>query len=207
MTESIESFVAKLKSEGLEAGQQQADQLRQKAQHDADEILAKAKQQAEKIVADANAQAQSSLARSRTELELAARDAALKLREALTGVLQGVLAGPVQDQLSNAEFLKDLLKNIANQYAQADAKGIGSVKLNVAPELQSQLAQWASENLKAAQAGAVDVTGTLKQAGFELNTTGATIEVTQESVVATLMELVGPSLRDVFKTAMAGQKE
>ena len=42
---------------------------------------------------------------------------------------------------------------------------------------------------------------------FELNTTGATIEVTQESVVATLMELVGPSLRDVFQTAIPGQKE
>jgi hypothetical protein len=51
----------------------------------------------------------------------------------------------------------------------------------------------------------IDLQGVLKQAGFEYNATGATVEVTEESVVAVLAELVGPRLREIIDQAAAGK--
>ena len=119
MTETIESFVEKLKSEGVEEGKRQAEQLREDAEQQVQQIIDDAKKEAEKTVADANAQAESILARNRTELELAARDAILKLRESLENALQSVLTRPVEFKLNDAEFLKELIQSIMMRYIEA----------------------------------------------------------------------------------------
>ena len=49
----------------------------------------------------------------------------------------------------------------------------------------------------------IDLAGTLRQAGFEYNAGGATIEVTLESVVAVLSEMFSPRLREILATATA----
>lgn len=206
MTDTIESFVAKLKTEGVQQGQRQADELRQQAKQEMDQEIEQARQQAEKIVADAQAQAKSIMERSGTELELAARDAAGKLRESLTSALQAVLTKPVGEQLNDAEFLESIIQDMATNYAQADAKGETAIKINITDEMKKQLADWAVKKLQIASGQTPTVTNNLKQAGFEINASGATIEITQESVISTLMELVGPSLRDIFDKAMAGGK-
>jgi len=59
MTETIESFVAKLKTEGMEAGQKQAQQLCDDAKQQAQQIISQANEQAEKIIADAKVKADS----------------------------------------------------------------------------------------------------------------------------------------------------
>ena len=74
MTETIESFVEKLKSEGVEEGKRQAEQLREDAEQQARQIISDAEKQAQKAIGDAKAEAESILFRNRTELELAARD-------------------------------------------------------------------------------------------------------------------------------------
>lgn len=208
MTETIESFVAKLKTEGVEAGQKQAEQLKQEAQQEADRVVAQARQDAEKIVADAQAEAEKILARGRTELELAARDATLKLRESLVRALEGVLNAAVREPLNDVEMLKQLLDAIVMRYVDADIKGVGAVKIDLAPELSHQLADWAIAKVHSAidcKGCSVDLKSTLRQAGFEFNITGATVEVTQESVVDTLKGLVSPKLRDLFDKAAAGR--
>ena len=208
MTDTIESFVEKLKNEGVEAGQKEADQLKQQAQEQMDRTVADAKHQAEKIIADAQAEAQSIIARSQTELELAARDAALKMRESLTKALQTVMTKPINDQLSDADFLKSLLSEMAAAYVQADVKGGGSVKVNVSPEMAQKLSEWALGKIQAAGREAdIALTDSLKQAGFECTISGGTVEITQSSVTESLMELVGPNLRKVFDQAMSAGKE
>lgn len=210
MPETIESFVAKLKSEGVEQGQLQAEELRDQACQQAQQVAQEAQQQAEKIIADAQAEAENIMARSRTELELAARDAGLKLRESLQRALQAVLAGSVAEQLSDKEFLQALLSDIVTQYVQADVKSQGGVKLNLSPELRSQLGDWSLDKLRQAAQNPdaeVDVQDSLRQGGFEVNISGATVEVTQESVLELMHELVGPSLRGLFDKSMAGGKQ
>ncbi len=201
MADTIESFVTKLKSEGVEEGRRQAEQLRIDAEKQAARILADARSQAEKIVADANLEAENIVARGKTELELASRDAALKLRESLEKALERVLAGSVEEQLKDVAFLKQLIELIVKQYLKADETGEEVVTINVPPETRDQLTDWLVGKLRIdvqQSVAGMDIKDKLRQDGFEINFRGATIEVTRESVVEVLMQLVSPGLREIL---------
>ncbi len=207
MADTIESFVAKLQTEGVQAGQAAADKLRAEAAAEAEKVVADAKADAEKIVADANAEAENILARSRTELQLAARDAAMRLRDALGRALSAALASGVEQKLGETEFLGKLLHDIVMLYSTSDAKGTKTVKINVPKDMRQSLTDWAvreiGDDTKDRHVG-IDLKGTLKQAGFEYTVAGATVEVTVDSVVEVLSELVGPNIRELFDQGLAG---
>jgi len=205
MAETIESFVAKLKSDGVEQGRQQANDIVAAAKSEAQAIIAEARSQAEKIVNDAKKQGQELLTRSNTELELAARDAAIKLRESLVKALQAVIAGPVNETLNDAEFLREVMTDIVNRYVSADIDGGGEVKITLSEQKYHELAEWAIKLIRKSSKKdglCIDLKGTLKQAGFEYNISGATVEMTQEAIIETMMALVGPKLREVFNSAL-----
>jgi V/A-type H+-transporting ATPase subunit E len=201
MAETIESFVAKLQAQGVDAGKKKAKQLQEEANQNAEKIVADAQAQAEKIIADAKAQAENDLARGRTELQLAARDTALRLRETLTAALNAVLSSKTRQELSDGDFLKQVLVEIVRVYAQNDAAG-ESIEVNLTPEMKQNLSDWATKELSN-----VDLEGELSQAGFEYTATGATVEVTVDSVVESLSALVSPKLRSILEEAMAKEGE
>ena len=218
MAENIESFVAKLQAEGVEAGQKEAQKIKERAEKEASEITAQAKTQAEqiiaqaeqdgdKILADAKAQADSMLARGRTELELASRDAAGKLREALGRAVRAVLAAGAKATLDDEAFVGQALHEIITQYTQAELESRETFRINVPEQMRQKLVDWAlahigSDSLQGGHV-TIDLQGTLAQAGFEYNATGATVEVTVDSVVEVLASLVSPALRDIINQAMS----
>lgn len=206
MAESIETFVAKLQEEGVQAGQQAADKIKADAQADADHILDEAKQQAEKIRQDAQKQADETLQRSRNELELAARDTVGKLRASLTDGLNAVLAEGAKTTLSDLAFLGEVLHRIVEAYTQADLDHKLSIDINVPGELQSKLTDWAFKELKDAVAQvhpSIDLHGRLRKVGFEYSVEdNGTVEVTLDSVVETLCQMVTPKLREVLESAV-----
>jgi len=207
MAETIESFVTKLRTEGIQQGKQEAQQIKEEARKEADSLLAEAKAQADKIIADANSEAKGIISRSRTELELASRDAILKLQESLEKALQAVLLGPVEGNLNDDAFLKELIQSIMDRFLSAAIDSYAPVKINITPEMNKKLANWAINELRnsSQKIGGLDLHDNLRQAGFEFNMHGATIEVTRDSVLETLMNLVGPHLRDVLSSSM-GEK-
>lgn len=202
MGETIEEFVAKLQAEGVQAGQQQADRILTQAQEQADRTLADARNQAEKIIAEANAEAESILQRGHTELQLATRDVAMKLRESLGRAIQVVLAREVREKLQDAEFVGKLLHEIVMMYAKADLEGEDTLAINVSADIHDKLTDWAISELHREKTdgirGGFDLKATLAGAGFEYNAGGATVEVTPESVVEMLSQLVGPTLRKML---------
>ncbi len=205
MAETIESFVSKLKTEGIEQGQRQADELRSSAQAEADNIVSEARTQADKILSDARKEAETVLTRSKTELDLAARDAAMKLRESLTGALQAVITGPILEQLKDPTYIRQVMTEIIKQYTDGDIEGSGFVKISLTPDMHKELADWAISTIRKSASKEnihIDLQNTLRQAGFEYNISGATVEMTQESLIETIMGLVGPNLREVFNAAM-----
>ncbi|MFC2027596.1 HrpE/YscL family type III secretion apparatus protein, partial [Chloroflexota bacterium] len=148
MADTIESFLDKLKSEGVEQGKLEADKLRNEATQEAEKILSDAHSQAEKIITKANEQAASIMTRSNTELELAARDAMLQLRESLEKALEAVLLNEIGEQLGDSEFLKELIQSIVQRYIDADIDSYAPVKINVEPEMRQQLCDWAIGKLR-----------------------------------------------------------
>jgi vacuolar-type H+-ATPase subunit E/Vma4 len=211
MPETIESFVAKLQAEGVEAGKQAAEKLKANAKKQAEKTLADAQEQAEKIVADAKAEAENTLTRGRTELSLAARDTVLKLRDSLDRALSAILAEGVKAKLEDTDFLSQVLHELVVLYAQADREHRTLVKINVPKALHEQLVGWAfqeiGKDLQDAPSPSIDLKGTLSQAGFEYEVSGATVEVTLDAVVETLREMVAPALRDLLDEAVKNDAE
>ncbi len=204
MADSIESFVSKLQDEGVEAGKKEAEKIRAEARDEADRIVTEAQEKAEKICQDAERDAEDTRQRGRTDLQLAARDTVLRLRETLERALETVLVHGTETSLGDVEFLKGLIHDVVMQYAQADQKGETSVKIRVSDEAKDQLTEWCRQQLapQAQEAGAAaDIQGALAEAGFEYQVRDANVEVTQASVVETLQDLVSPRLRDMLAKA------
>ncbi len=204
MADSIEAFVSKLQSEGVEAGKKQAEAIRAEAQEQAGRIVREAEQKADKIREDAKREADEARQRGQTDLQLAARDTILRLRETLGRALQTVLVRGTDQALGDAEFLKGLIHDVVMQYAQADREDETRVEIRVSDEVKDQLTEWCRHQLapEAEQAGAaVNIKGTLAEAGFEYQVRRANVEVTQTSVVETLQEMVSPRLRDMLAKA------
>ncbi|HNR98908.1 MAG TPA: hypothetical protein PKX48_10355 [Planctomycetota bacterium] len=209
MAETVESFVAKLRAEGVEAGRQAAEKIKAEAEAAAAETLRRAAEQAAGIVAQAEKRAADALARGKTDLALAARDAVLGLKQALNAVLAEILAGPVRAELGHAGFLKELIHAVATEYAKADREAQTALRINVRPEMRAKLADWALQEARAAAAARhprVDLRGTLAQAGFELRVADGTVEVTEEAVLETLRGLAAASLSEIFDAMSSGGK-
>ncbi len=209
MVDTIETFVALLQSEGVQAGQDQAEKLLVDAEAQAEKIRAQARADAEKVVADAHGQAQNILARAQTELQLAARDTTLRLREGLSKVLQEVITAGATEKLEDVDFLGKALHELILLYAGSDLHN--SIEINVQPEMQEKLVDWALHEIASENADgshvALDLKGTLAQVGFEYNVSGATVEVTLESVVEALVDLVSPKLGEIVARASAQTKD
>ena len=206
MTGTLEAFVDKLQSDGVQAGQEAAEKIRAEAEQQASRQVQEAQERAATIMAEAEASCEKTRERAETELKLAARDALVRLQEALSRALQGVLAGGVQEQLREAEFLGKLLHDIVMEYVRADTEGTRAVTINVSEEMRHQLTHWAIKALHKDLKGSdtsVDLHGTLTEAGFEYKVSGGTVEVTVDSVVEILSEMVTPELRALVAQAAA----
>jgi len=204
MADSIESFVSKLQNEGVEAGRQQAEAIRAEARDEADRIIHDAEQKAAKIIQDAEQQAADTRHRGQTDLQLAARDTVLRLRETLSRALRTVLVTGTEQPLGDPEFLKGLIHDVVMQYARADREGQVSIQIRVSDEVKDQLTDWCRHQLAPEAEGAgvaVDIKGALAEAGFEYQVQDANVEVTRTSVVETLSDLVSPRLREMLAKA------
>lgn len=204
MAETIESFVSKLQADGVEAGRQEADRIRDEARKEAEKIVADAREQAEEIVADAKAQAGKEQERSRTELRLAARDAMGRLRSTLSEAIRGVLATAAESTLGDVEFIQGLVRDLVLQYAKSDTGETEEINVHLSKEACEKLADAAIRDLREAgdKAGArLNLHATLERAGFEYRVDDATVEVTVESVVELLSEMVSPRLREIVRAA------
>ncbi len=206
MASTIEEFVSKLQADGVQAGQAEADKIIAQAQKQAEQIVQQAKAEAEKIVSAAKKEADSSLAKSKTEMELAVRDAVKKLRRSIAAGIEVILAAPVQEPLQNSEFLSKLLHEMVMEYVKADIAHKPEIKINLKPEMHQKLVAWAIGEIRQAVEGKsarLDLKGNLRKAGFEFTIVGgATVEVSEDSVVAALAEMVGPRLREILDQAM-----
>ena len=211
MGQTIQAFVDKIRTEGIQAGRKEADDLLAQAKQQGERIVAQAEHDKDKIIADAQAEADSILTRGRTELGLAARDAVGKLRDALGGAIQAVLARGARAKLEDEAFVGQVLHEIITAYSQSELGDKKTFHINVPEQMRQTLVDWAlahigKDNLNTSEHITIDLRGTLAQAGFEYNATGATVEVTVESVVEVLGDLVGPTVREILDAAMTENK-
>jgi V/A-type H+-transporting ATPase subunit E len=209
MAETIESFVQKLQQDGVEAGREQAERIRSEARKEADRILDDARDQADRIREDAEREADDRRSKTQTELALAARDTVHRLRQVLNEAMRAVVAHGAGEKLDDVEFLGEVLHELIIMYAQSDIDRKHGIEINLPDKTRQKLVQWAlneigQEALDAMHIG-IDLKGKLKTAGFEYTVSGGTVEVTRESVVETLANMVSPELQRILAEAVGGE--
>lgn len=208
MAESIESFVARLQADGVEAGRKQAREIVQQAEDQAKQVIDSARRQAEQIVAEARREHESMLKRAETELQVAARDAVLALGQTLNKVLNVVLARGVGDVLGDPQVLRQVLHDVVLQYAKADAAG-ERIDIRVNHEMLGKLCEWALGEMRGGEKGrlSIELADGLRGGGFEYSVKDSTVEVTVNSVVELLTGMVTPKLAELVGRAMNDQHE
>ena len=209
MVQTIETFVEKLHSEGVQAGQEAAVKLRSEAQTQADSIIVEAQAEAESIIADAKAQAERTAEQQRCELDLAARDTVLRFRQAVTQAVTALLNHKVNETLTDADFLSQTIHDAVVNYAKEDAHGGEQIQINVHKDALDAVTNWAlryiGDGPKDESHAHVDLRSTLKSHGFEYRVAESTVEVTVESIVAVLKEQMSPRLGEMLDRALAGE--
>ena len=210
MPESLESFVKKLQSEGVEAGKNAAEEIKKAAMHEAEKILADANADAKTILSKATSEAQQKRCRAQNELELAVRDAILKLGESLGCVLSMMLARRVEKKLSEPDYIGEIMREVIIAYAKADAGQAPRIEINIPKKMRDKLNDGALKDLFWNLYGDQDKLAlqyTLSKAGFEYKIHGATVEVSPDSVSELLSEMVNPDLQEIIADVVGKMDE
>lgn len=205
MPQTLEAFIDKLQTDGVEAGREAAAKIRAEAEQNAARITADAQAKAATIVAEAEAEAEKIRQRGRTDLELAARDTVVRLQQTLSAAVQEVIRVATRKELADTEFVGTLIRDVVMQYVQSDMEP-GTVAVNVSEPMRHKLAEWAIRELHKdvdSDRSRVELHGALTEAGFEYRVGDGTVEVTTESVSAMLSELAGAELRRIIAGAVA----
>lgn len=209
MAQTIDTFISRLRAEGVEAAKKEAEEIKRQAQQEAEEILRAAKAEAERILAESERQRKITLERTRTDLELAARDIVGYLRATLSRALTALLAKSVEAAFSDPEFLKQLILQVVREYAAADLRQQGPLSIRVPQGTEEKLRDWLLAQCRqlAAASGtaefAPELAGTLTKAGFEYKVSAGTVEVTTDSVVELLKQILTPELQAIIDKAVS----
>lgn len=125
----VQELIDRLREEGVTKGQEEADGLVTDARQKAVEILDDAQRAAEKIIAGAQSEAERKCKSGEEALRLAARDAVLKLQEAIGEDFVRKVRKLVSHTLGDREFLQRLILEIARKAMPEQTAGAVEVLL------------------------------------------------------------------------------
>jgi V/A-type H+/Na+-transporting ATPase subunit E len=109
----VEALIERLKNEGVSAGQEKAADIVVDAQKRAEWIVQEAEEEAELLLTKARQEADAILATGKDALQLAARDAYLRLRDTLLSTFSEEVARVVGKQMQDETYLQQLIVALA----------------------------------------------------------------------------------------------
>ncbi len=109
----VEALIERLRNEGVTAGQEKAEDLVVNAQKHAEWIIEEAELEAKELIEKAQQQAIDIKASGEDALQLAARDALLKLRDTLLGSFSHEVMRVVGEQMTDKAFMEKLILSLA----------------------------------------------------------------------------------------------
>lgn len=194
MSTTIESFVERIKQDGIDAGQKEAERIIAAAQSQSQEILAATEASTRKLLLDAEKQVQRLQEQVKSELALAARDIEARLRDRLQKSMAALLQHAARTALVDPHVLAQALAEMARSQVTgsitiSNAEQIKDLALNLlgkqTPELPSiRLADGRTEP------------------GFHFRLDqGGVVELDPNSVTEHLMSLCGPVVSEILKKA------
>jgi V/A-type H+-transporting ATPase subunit E len=202
----VQDLIDRLKTDGVSRGKIEAEALLADARKQSMAIRDEARQEAESILASARSEAHQIEENGKQALRLAARDATLKLKESFQHEYKRRFAGLVSQTLSDTDFLKKLILEIARRSVPHDTDEPIEVLLPSDTHDHHDGADGGSEALSHFVAG---LTGDMLREGVTFGTSDSTsagvrvrlqqqdveIDLTEETVSTLLMRFLAPRFR------------
>lgn len=134
----VQTLIERLRTEGVEAGRQEAEKIIAQARKQAEHLLREAQAEAERLIAQAQKTQAELENATREALALAVRDAKLRLRQELSAAFDRKLAELVRQALAPLPFLEQLILQVAGQVGRELPDGPVTLLLPpVSPELEA----------------------------------------------------------------------
>jgi V/A-type H+-transporting ATPase subunit E len=192
MTSGIGDLLERLRKDGVEAGESEKQRILRETEAEAATLLADAKKRAEEIVAAAESEARAKKKQLDSELNLAARDFALRFAERVKRqIIQPLVRGRVDEALASPDVLKAAITELVREKT-------GGAKISVSPETQNRLDSFFQNELRRLlDGGTIEVASESGLSGFRLQRQGESFiwDVTGEAIAGELATLVEPTLR------------
>jgi V/A-type H+-transporting ATPase subunit E len=213
-TFGVQELIDKLREEGVAKGEAESEALVAAAREKAVGILDDAQKQADEITAKAREEAERTREAGEEALRLAARDAVLKLREAIGEDFERKVRRLVCHTLRDQEFLKKLILEIARKAMPEGTAGQVEVLLPDNVVTVEELAQKPEEAAEGTLSHFVlGMAGDIIRDGLSFNvgdddTPGVRvrlvdedveIELTDETISALLMDHLTPRFRAIME--------
>ena len=141
MTSKLQELTEKIYREGLEKGQDEANQLLNQAKAEADRIVGEAKAQAEQLKLTAQKEAADLRKNAETEIELSAKQVMGGLKQQITAAIEANLyKAPAIDALKDAEFMKSIIAAAISRWNPNSTERV-SLSLLVAADMETAIGE------------------------------------------------------------------
>ena len=195
MNVKLDSLIEKIKADGVDAANKQAEEIIAAAKKEADDIVKKAKDKADQYQKNAETEAEAYQKNAEIAIQQAARDTVLVLKEKITAILEQALLTDV-DKALDKDFLKELIVKVAEVWAKDEDVEVLVNGVDV-DALTAQLKNALSKNIK----GTVEVKLDKKIAhGFRIGKKGENLfyDFTDESILEALRDFLNPKLAEIL---------
>lgn len=189
MSQDLQGLLEKINRDGIEKAEAKAAEIIAEAKAKAAEIVKAANEEAARAKADAKVAADDFAARADETVKQAARDTVLKVREAITALLEGVLVKDVEKALADEAVALSLVNEAIKDLT-------GSVEIAAGAKLAASL-----KASLAARGEISIVTDESNYSGFSVKIDGGRVEhaFTAEVVAEELAKRLRPELARLLK--------
>lgn len=196
MDVKLDSLIEKIRKEGIEEAQQNADQILKDAKQKAAAIVAQAQNEAEKIVADGKKQVEQYKVTAEVDLKQSARNIELLLKEKINSLFDAVFKRQVAAEMKPS-FLKEMILKIVGSWAK-DSKTAIVLNEKDKNELETVLFSGLTADLK--QSIQIRVSNDIAS-GFRIGLKGNQVyyDFSDESIAEVLKSLINPKLKEILE--------
>ncbi|WP_271946232.1 hypothetical protein [Ruegeria faecimaris] len=215
ISHGVDALIDKLRSDGVAAGQADADKLRAEAKAEAAKILADAKRDVDEYRKKARAEADNYRTAGEEALNTAMRDAVLTMKAGLTDRFRKDVERLVTQEMTDPELLKQMILEVVGRAA-SDARLEGPAQVILPPSVATQ--DDIKQNADDIQSGkltryVLGLTAEMLKEQVELHSAddtqngiriradeqGVVLDLTDKAVASLLMEHLQPRFRAVLE--------
>lgn len=201
MQDKLKELTNRLYAEGLSKGQEEGELILERAKKEAGEILEEARKEAARIIEKAHKDAGDFKTKVESDLKMASSQTIQATKKDVENlIISRVADEKISDALKTPEFLKEIIKSVAERFSAESAQDLSIV---LPESLKKDLEPFVKEELAGALKNGVEAKFSKKiSGGFTIGPKdgGYFISLTDE----TFNELIGEYLRPVTKKLLFG---